>query len=101
VYKRQLDVLAMFRGVVEAHNRLHIFVNVREENLNELIAALPSLKGPTVSRLSSEGWYAINTIIDKDQYLKILPKLRKLAQGLVVHYPIAILPLEDIKVDEI
>jgi len=96
-----LDVLAMFRGVVEAHNRLHIFVNVREENLNELIAALPSLKGPTVSRLSSEGWYAINTVIDKDQYLKILPKLRKLAQGLVVHYPIAILPLEDIKVDEI
>jgi ATP phosphoribosyltransferase len=96
-----LDVLAMFRGVVEAHNRLHIFVNVREENLNELIAALPSLKGPTVSRLSSEGWYAINTIIDKDQYLKILPKLRKLAQGLVVHYPVAILPLEDIKVDEI
>ncbi|MGC8558400.1 MAG: ATP phosphoribosyltransferase [Nitrososphaeria archaeon] len=96
-----LDVLAMFRGVVEAHNRLHIFVNVREENLNELIAVLPSLKGPTVSRLSSEGWYAINTVIDKDQYLKILPKLRKLAQGLVVHYPVAILPLEDIKVDEI
>ncbi|MGC8661089.1 MAG: ATP phosphoribosyltransferase [Nitrososphaeria archaeon] len=94
-----LDILALLRGVVDAKDKLHIFVNVREENLQELITALPSLKGPTVSRLSSEGWYAVNTVIDREQYLKILPKLRKLAQGLVVHYPAAILPLEDIKVD--
>jgi ATP phosphoribosyltransferase len=96
-----LDVLALLRGVVDAKNKLHIFVNVREENLQPLIAALPSLKGPTVSKLSSEGWYAVNTVIDREQYLKVLPKLRKLAQGLVIHYPAAILPLEDIKVDRI
>ncbi|MEM3497998.1 MAG: ATP phosphoribosyltransferase, partial [Conexivisphaerales archaeon] len=96
-----LDILALLRGVVDAKNKLHIFVNVREENLQALIASLPSLKGPTVSRLSSEGWYAVNTVIDREQYLKLLPKLRKLAQGLVVHYPVAILPLEDIKVDKI
>ncbi len=101
VSKREkiLDILALLRGVVDAKNKLHIFVNVREENLQALIAELPSLKGPTVSRLSSEGWFAVNTVIDRDQYLKILPKLRKLAQGLVVHYPVAILPQEDINVD--
>ncbi len=97
--EKMLDILALLRGTVDAKNKLHIFVNVREENLQALIAELPSLKGPTISRLSSEGWYAVNTVIDRDQYLKILPKLRKLAQGLVVHYPVAILPLEDIGVD--
>jgi len=94
-----LDILALLRGTVEAKNRLHIFVNVKEENLSVLVAELPSLKGPTISKLSTEGWYAVNTVIDRDQYLKILPKLRKLAQGLVVHYPVAILPLEDIGIE--
>jgi len=91
-----LDVLTLLRGVVESGKKLHIFVNVKEENLQELISSLPALKSPTVNPLSKRGWYAINTVISKDEFLTILPQLRRLAQGLVVHEPNLILPLEEI-----
>ncbi|MEM3614767.1 MAG: ATP phosphoribosyltransferase, partial [Nitrososphaerales archaeon] len=65
-----------------------------------LVKELPALKRPTISPLSEEGWFSVNTVIEKSQFLKILPTLRRLAQGLVVHYPRQILPLEDIAKDE-
>jgi ATP phosphoribosyltransferase len=90
------DVLALFRGVVSGRRNLHIFVNVKMENLQKLLAALPALKRPTVNPLSDEGWFSVNTVLEKQKFLQILPTLRKLAQGLVVHEPRQILPLEEI-----
>ena len=94
------DIVALFRGVIESGKKLHIFVNVKEENLEKLVSILPGLKGPTISKLSKPGWYAVNTIISRSDYIKLLPKLRKLAQGLVVHEPQLIMPLEDIAREE-
>lgn len=96
IKEKALDVVALLKGAVEARKKLHIFVNVKEENLNALLRELPSLKSPTVSKLSKEGWYAVNTVINEEDLLKIIPKLRKLAQGLVVHKPTSIMPLEEI-----
>ncbi|MFP3213843.1 MAG: ATP phosphoribosyltransferase [Nitrososphaeria archaeon] len=93
-----LDIIALLKGVVEARKKLHIFLNVSEENLQKLLNALPALKSPTISKLSKEGWYAVNTVIDEDEFLKVLPMLRKYAQGLVVHKPSSIMPLEEIGV---
>ena len=92
------DILVLLKGVIEARKKLHIFMNVREENLNKVLLELPALKRPTISKLAgSEGWYAINTIIKKDEFLGLIPILRKYAQGLVVHEPRQILPLEDVR----
>jgi ATP phosphoribosyltransferase len=91
------DILTLLKGVVDGRKKLHIFLNVREENLKELLRRLPALKRPTISRLSGKGWYSVNTIIDRELFLELLPTLRELAQGLVVHEPRQILPLEEIK----
>jgi len=90
------DILTLLRGVVDGRKKLHIFVNVKEENLKELMDQLPALKSPTISHLSMEGWYSINTVIDREEFLKILPTLRRLAQGLVVFEPRQVLPLDDL-----
>jgi ATP phosphoribosyltransferase len=91
-----LDVLTLLRGVVDSGKKLHIFVNVHRDNLETLLKSLPALKSPTISPLSAEGWYAVNTVISKEEFRTILPVLRRLAQGLVVHEPNMILPLEEI-----
>ena len=73
-------------------------MNIREENLNKFLIELPALKRPTISKLAgNEEWYALNTIIKKKDFLGLIPILRKYAQGLVVHEPRQILPLEEIK----
>lgn len=92
-----LDIMSMLKGAVEGAKKLHIFVNVHKDNLEKLIQALPALKNPTISKLSNEEWYSVNTIIDKEFLIHALPTFRKLSQGLVVHEPRQILPLEEIE----
>ncbi len=94
------DILTVMRGAVQGKKYLHIYLNVEEKNLQKLLTSLPSLKRPTVSPLSAKGWYGINTIVPKSEFHKMIPKLRKIAQGLVVHEPRQILELEEIKRDE-
>jgi len=89
------DIKAMLKGVVDGSKRLHIFVNVKRENLELLLKELPALKRPTISPLADEGWYAVNTVIDRDLLFKILPTIRRLAQGLVVYEPRQVLALEE------
>jgi ATP phosphoribosyltransferase len=94
------DMVALLKGVVEGRKKLHIFVNVKKENLRELLATMPALKKPTISTLSEDGWYGVNTIIDKTEFIQIVPIMRKLAQGLVVMDPRQILPLDEIKLND-
>jgi ATP phosphoribosyltransferase len=91
-----LDILTLMRGAVDGAKKLHIFANVKKSNLEELLKQLPALKRPTISELSDPEWCAINTVIDKDMFIQILPTLRNLAQGLVLYEPRQVLPLEEI-----
>jgi ATP phosphoribosyltransferase len=94
------DMLALLKGVVEARKKFHIFMNVKEENISSILESLPALKRPTISNLSESGWYSVSTIIDKNEFIKILPILRKRAQGLVVSEPRQILQLDEINIDD-
>jgi len=94
------DIVTLMRGAVQGRKYLHLYLNVKEKNLNKLLKEIPSLKRPTISPLSENGWFGVNTVILKSDFHKLVPKLRKIAQGLVVHEPKQILELEDIKRDE-
>ncbi|MEM2888267.1 MAG: ATP phosphoribosyltransferase [Candidatus Bathyarchaeia archaeon] len=94
------DILTLLKGVVDGRKKLHIFVNVNKKNLDELIQSLPALKRPTVSPLADKDWFSVNTVIERDKFLEILPNLRKLAQGLVVYEPRQVLPLDEINFKE-
>lgn len=90
------DLMAVLKGVVEARKKVHIFLNVKEKDLDRLLKALPALKRPTISPLSEKGWYAVNTVVAKSELLGLIPVLRRMAQGLVVHEPEQVLPLEEL-----
>jgi ATP phosphoribosyltransferase len=94
------DMITLIRGAVNGRKYLHIYLNVEEKNLKKLLSEMPSLKRPTISPLSEDGWFGVNTVIKKEEFHKLIPKLRKIAQGLVVHEPRQILELEEIKRDE-
>ena len=94
------DIVTLMKGAVHGRKFLHIYLNVEEKNLKKLLTEMPSLKKPTISPLSEQGWFGVNTVIKKEEFHKLIPKLRKIAQGLVVHEPRQILELEEIKRDE-
>jgi ATP phosphoribosyltransferase len=90
------DIMTLLKGVVDGSKRIHIFVNVKKANLQNLLTELPALKNPTISPLADEGWYSVNTVIEKDCLIELLPKIRKLAQGIVVYEPRQVLALDEI-----
>ncbi|MBD3186299.1 ATP phosphoribosyltransferase [Candidatus Bathyarchaeota archaeon] len=98
--EKSKDIMTLLQGVVDARQKLHVFMNVKDENLPKLLDHLEALKKPTISKLTgdgSKGWSAINTIIPRADFLKMIPMLRKYAQGLVVYEPRQVLPLERFK----
>ena len=90
------DILTLLKGVVDGSKRIHIFVNVKKANLQKLLAELPALRNPTVAPLADENWCSVNTIIEKECLITLLPKIRKLAQGIVVYEPRQVLALDEI-----
>jgi ATP phosphoribosyltransferase len=94
------DIMTLLRGVVDGAKRIHIFVNVKKANLQKLLTDLPALKNPTIAPLANEGWVSVNTIIEKDHLIELLPKIRKLAQGIVVYEPRQVLALEELQKKE-
>jgi ATP phosphoribosyltransferase len=90
------DIVALLKGVVDGSKRIHIFVNVKKANLQKLLTELPALKNPTISPLADDTWVSVNTVIEKDCLIELLPKIRKLAQGLVVYEPRQVLALDEI-----
>jgi ATP phosphoribosyltransferase len=90
------DILTLLKGVVDGSKRIHIFVNVKKANLQKLLAELPALRNPTVAPLADENWCSVNTIVEKDCLITLLPKIRKLAQGIVVYEPRQVLALDEI-----
>jgi ATP phosphoribosyltransferase len=90
------DILTLLKGVVDGSKRIHIFVNVKKTNLQRLLRELPALKNPTIAPLADENWCSVNTIIEKDRLIDLLPKIRKLAQGIVVYEPRQVLALDEI-----
>jgi ATP phosphoribosyltransferase len=90
------DILTLLKGVVDGSKRIHIFVNVRKANLQKLLTSLPALKNPTIAPLADEEWCSVNTVIEKDCLIELLPKIRKLAQGIVVYEPRQVLALDEI-----
>jgi ATP phosphoribosyltransferase len=90
------DIVALLKGVVDGSKRIHIFVNVKKANLQKLLTELPALKNPTIAPLADDTWVSVNTVIEKDCLIELLPKIRKLAQGLVVYEPRQVLALDEL-----
>jgi ATP phosphoribosyltransferase len=82
------NMVLMLQGAIAAATRVGLMLNVRRENLDAVLAALPALKNPTISSLSDSDWVAVNTIIEESVVRQILPKLKAAkAQG-IVEYPL-------------
>ncbi len=82
------NMVLMLQGAIAAATRVGLMLNVRRENLEAVLAALPALKNPTISSLSDADWVAVNTIIEESVVRQILPRLKAAkAQG-IVEYPL-------------
>jgi len=82
------NIAMLLEGAIKAYNRVGLMMNVREGDLEKVLAALPALRNPTVAHLSDPGWVAINTIIEEKTVRQLIPKLKAAGAEGVVEYPL-------------
>jgi ATP phosphoribosyltransferase len=63
-------------------------MNAPKRSLDAIVAAVPSLRNPTISPLSNPEWVALETIIDERVVREILPQLKSLGAEGIVEYPL-------------
>ena len=63
-------------------------MNLAQNQLQNLLATLPSLRNPTVSPLAHEGWVAVETVIDEKVVREIIPQLKALGAEGIIEYPL-------------
>ncbi|MGH9737677.1 MAG: ATP phosphoribosyltransferase [Candidatus Acidiferrales bacterium] len=82
------NIAMLLEGAIKAYNRVGLMMNVREGDLENVLAALPALRNPTVAHLSDPGWVAINTIIEEKTVRQLIPKLKAARAEGIVEYPL-------------
>ncbi|MHC1631446.1 MAG: ATP phosphoribosyltransferase [Methanotrichaceae archaeon] len=70
-------VETMLFAVIRARGKVLIALNVPEDKIDELIALLPSMKRPTISKLYNSGYYAVQSVVDRSQINLLIPELKK------------------------
>jgi ATP phosphoribosyltransferase len=83
----QLQVL--LSGALDARGRVLVKLNVEAGNLEKVIELLPALKSPTVSKLSGEDGYAVETVVSKAGINTLIPGLVDAGATGIIELPIS------------
>ena len=82
------NLALMLRGAMEAQGRVGLMLNVRVEDLENVLAVLPALNSPTISTLSDKAWVAVNTILEENLCWEVIPRLKAANATGIVEYPL-------------
>ncbi|MCD6407836.1 ATP phosphoribosyltransferase [bacterium] len=78
------NIALLLQGALAAEGKVGLKMNVEKKNLDKILKILPAMKKPTISPLTENNWFAIETIIDRKMAKQLIPRLKKFgAQGIV------------------
>ena len=89
--KRQAieDLTTLLLGVIEARGRVMLSMNVAEDRLEALIAMLPAMKNPTVSKLYGSDFLSVSTVVDKATVNVLIPRLKSAGAQDILEFAIS------------
>mgnify|MGYP001339431012 CR=1 FL=1 len=82
------EIALLLQGAIAAEEKVGLKMNVQKSNLKKVLSILPALKKPTISGLSDDGWYAIETVIDERIVRSIIPGLKRAGAQGIIEYPL-------------
>jgi len=88
--RREIDeIKSLLFGVLEARHKVLLTMNVPTAALEKIVAALPAMKKPTVSRLHGIEYYSVQTVVQKSSVNELIPKLKRCGAEDILEIPIA------------
>ncbi len=82
------EIKTLLFGVIEGRNKVLLTMNVPTHAMERIVAALPAMKKPTVSRLHEIDYYSIQTVVPKNAVNQLIPKLKACGAEDILEIPI-------------
>jgi ATP phosphoribosyltransferase len=83
------QISTLLLGTLEARGRVLVKLNVAADRLDGVIAILPAMKSPTVSKLFGDDAYAVETVVRKSEINTLIPALKDHGATDIIELPIA------------
>lgn len=79
------QILFRIDAVQRAKNNKYVVLNTKNENIQAISQLLPGMKSPSVIPLAQEGWSAMSSVINENDFWQNIEKLREAgAEGILV-----------------
>lgn len=82
------NISTLLQGAIRGLVQVGLKMNVPEEAKETILAMLPALKTPTVSPLTEQGWYAVETVLDEAESRTLIPELKRAGAQGIIEYPL-------------
>lgn len=82
------NIALLLKSALIAAQKVGLKMNVSNKHLQQVLTILPALKQPTISKLSDENWFDVDTIVDEKVARKIIPELKRAGAEGIVEYPL-------------
>lgn len=83
------QLLSLLLGTLEARGKVLVKLNVASEGLSAVLAQLPALRSPTVSPLSGDAGFAVESVVPKAEINVLIPALRDAGATDILELPLS------------
>jgi ATP phosphoribosyltransferase len=83
------QIKVLLDGVLEARGKVLVKLNVGPADLEAVIRLVPSMKAPTVSELSGDGGYAVESVVAKSEINTLIPALKDAGASDIIELPLS------------
>lgn len=87
--RKKVDNIALLlKGAEKAMGMVGIKLNVHRDDLEKIVAILPSLNAPTVAGLHQSDWYSVESVVSEEIVRSLIPRLLECGAEGIVEYPL-------------
>nr|VFJ74696.1 MAG: ATP phosphoribosyltransferase (homohexameric) [Candidatus Kentron sp. FW] len=85
--KRKIDQIALLlQAALAARRKIALKMNVPTDQIDRIVAILPSLQAPTVSHLYNREWLAVETVVNSNEIRDLIPRLKMAGATGILEY---------------
>ncbi len=87
-FKRQKieRIALLLQSVLAAEKMVGLIMNVRRDDMEQVVSILPALQNPTVSQLLDPDWIALHTVVEETVVREIIPELMQAGAHGIIEY---------------
>ncbi len=82
------QIALLLAGALAAEAKVLLKLNAASSAIDGIINILPSLHAPTINTLNTEGWVAVETVVDESIVREIIPQLKKAGAEGIIELPL-------------